>query len=225
MRIFSIFLMSILFTSCVSKTQSFDRSGFTDIKKHIANVEVDLRYFGNHNFVGRPIRGYHKEVAILSTKATLALKQVQNELNEQGIGLKIFDAYRPQKSVRDFEKWARRIKDTIAKQEFYPDVDKKDLFKLGYIASKSGHTRGSTIDLTLIDSATKIELDMGSSFDFFGTISHHATAAITKEQKKNRELLRNTMLKYGFKEYSEEWWHYTLKEEPFPNTYFDFNIE
>ena len=222
-----IYLFLIVFTllQCASRQDEPLESGFSYVKKEIPSIELEMRYFGSHNFTGRPVVGYEAPVSILSTKATEALKNVQLELYQKGLGLKIFDSYRPQRAVTSFENWAKDINDTIAKKEFYPEVDKRDLFTLGYIASKSGHTRGSTVDLTIINLTTKEEIDMGSPFDFFGTISHHASTSITSEQKLNRELLRTTMLKYGFKEYAEEWWHYTLNNEPFPETYFDFVVK
>jgi len=219
-----IFLLIFPFFGCESDEETLP-NGFVYVKDEIPNVISEIRYFGNHNFVGRPIIGYEKEVAILSLEATKALKNVQSELNEQGLGIKIFDTYRPQRSVSYFEVWAKDLNDTIAKQEFYPDVDKKNLFKLGYIAAKSGHTRGSTIDLTIVNLKTNQELDMGSTYDFFGEISHHNTQLITNRQKSNREVLRQIMLKHGFKDYPEEWWHYTLLNEPFPDIYFDFLVK
>lgn len=226
MKFFSLtFLIVFFLSTCTSQSHKNLPEGFSYIKKEIPNIETDIRYFGLHNFTGRKVVGYEAPVAILSTKATFALKKVQEKLNKKGLGLKVFDSYRPQRAVTSFEVWAKDINDTIAKKEFYPEIDKKDLFVLKYIASKSGHTRGSTLDLTLINLKTKKELDMGSPFDLFGTVSHHNTTEITSEQKQNRELLRTAMLKYGFKDYAEEWWHYTLINEPFPETYFDFVVE
>lgn len=181
-------LIWILFSffNCASQQNLYLKDGFSYVKNVIPTIETDIRYFGSHNFTGRPVVGYEAPVAILSTKATLALKNVQKELTEKGLGLKVFDGYRPQRAVTSFEIWAKDINDTIAKKEFYPEIDKRDLFVLKYIASKSGHTRGSTIDLTLINLKTKEELDMGGPFDLFGTISHHNTTEITSEQKQNR---------------------------------------
>ncbi|MCB0512890.1 MAG: M15 family metallopeptidase [Bacteroidetes bacterium] len=136
----------------------------------------------------------------------------------------VFDAYRPQRAVQNFVEWTKNIDDTIAKSEFYPEVDKKDLFILGYIAEKSGHSRGSTVDLTIIELSNKKEIDMGSAFDFFGIQSHHNYTLLSEQQITNRIKLRALMEKYGFKTIDEEWWHYTLKNEPFPETYFDFLI-
>ncbi len=141
------------------------------------------------------------------------------------MGLKLFDAYRPQQAVNHFVRWAKVLNDTLMKQSYYPDVPKSELFKRGYIASKSGHSRGSTVDLTLIDLDTGNELDMGSPYDFFGVQSHPFYKKITDKQRKNRMLLRRVMLKNGFKPYENEWWHFTLRDEPFPNQYFDFPVK
>ena len=141
------------------------------------------------------------------------------------LSLKIFDAYRPQQSVDHFVRWAKMLNDTLMKQQYYPNVKKKDLFKLDYIAAKSGHTRGSTVDITIVDIRTGKELDMGSSYDFFGVPSHPFYPGITKEQRSNRFLLRNLMLEAGFKPYAKEWWHFTLKNEPFLDSYFNFPIK
>lgn len=224
MNYFYLLFFFLLVNCSPSKTSHLPK-GFSYVHKEIPNIELEMRYFGTHNFTGRKVLGYEAPISILSTKATEALKNVQIELNQKRLGLKIFDSYRPQRAVSSFEDWAKNISDTLTKKEFYPEVDKRDLFKLGYIASKSGHTRGSTVDLTIIHLLTKEELDMGSSFDYFGTLSHHSTTEISAKQKENRELLRTTMLKYGFKEYAEEWWHYTLKDEPFPESYFDFVVK
>lgn len=199
--------------------------GFVYIDEVIPDIVYDIRYADDNNFLGRPIRGYNKARAILSKPAANALARVQKELIQKDFMLKIFDAYRPQRAVNNFVEWARKEEDTMMKQKFYPDVAKKNLFELGYIASKSGHSRGSTVDLTLIHVENCENVDMGSTYDFFGEISHHNTTQITAEQKRNRELLRLTMRKYGFRSYSEEWWHYTYDAEPYPDTYFDFPVE
>lgn len=185
---------------------------------------LEIRYAGKHNFTGKPVEGYQQPKAILSKKALGQLEKAYRYFLRKGYTFKIFDAYRPQRAVNSFMAWARKKDDTLAKEEFYPKVAKKDLFSLGYIATKSGHSRGSTIDLTLIDLKTGKELDMGSPYDFFGEISHHATKQIRKAQKKNRKLLKKGMRKFGFIAYPKEWWHYTLYNEPFPDTYFDFPV-
>jgi D-alanyl-D-alanine dipeptidase len=199
--------------------------GFSYLSDIDSTIETELRYITHNNFLGKPVDGYDKDVMIVSTKAGKAIKEVQSKLAEFGLSLKVFDAYRPQRAVDHFVRWAKVLNDTLTKRKYYPNVDKKDLFKLDYIASKSGHTRGSTVDLTIIDKTTGKELDMGSGFDFFGTPSHPFYPKLTQKQRANRLLLRNLMLEAGFKPYAKEWWHFTLKNEPFPNTYFDFPIK
>jgi len=198
---------------------------FSYVQEKIPTIEQELRYFSSNNFVGEVIEGYKAPKAILTTKATLALSKVQKELKSFGLGLKIFDAYRPQRAVDHFVRWGRDLSDKRMKNEYYPNVLKQNLFKEGYIAKKSGHSRGSTVDLTIIDLKSKEELDMGSSFDFFGEASHVNYAKISTQQRANRMLLNQVMIKYGFKAYSEEWWHFTLKNEPYKKRYFDFEVE
>ena len=189
------------------------------------SIKIELRYFSNNNFIGKPIDGYHRSTIIVSKPTAIALQKVQNDLEKKGLGLKIFDAYRPQQAVNHFVRWAKVLNDTLMKQSYYPNVPKSELFKRGYIASKSGHSRGSTVDLTLIDLDTGNELNMGSPYDFFGVQSHPFYKKITDKQRKNRMLLRRVMLKNGFKPYENEWWHFTLRDEPFPNQYFDFPVK
>lgn len=223
-----IFLIWIGMISACRSARSQSQTlpnGFSYVKDAIPDIEVDLRYFGDHNFLGRRVVGYEKPVLIFSTQATQALIKVQAELKSQGLGLKVFDAYRPQRAVNDFIQWAAVLEDTIAKREFYPDLNKKDLFKLGYVAKRSGHSRGSTIDLTIINLSTKEELDMGGNFDFFGPVSHQDAKDISNTQMENRLKLKKVMMKYGFRPYHEEWWHFTLNNEPFPKQYFNFLIQ
>lgn len=189
------------------------------------SIKIELRYFSNNNFIGQPIDGYHRSTIIVSKPTALALQKVQNDLEKKGLGLKIFDAYRPQQAVNHFVRWAKVLNDTLMKQSYYPDVPKSELFKRGYIASKSGHSRGSTVDLTLIALDSGNELDMGSPYDFFGVQSHPFYKKITDKQRNNRMLLRRVMLKNGFIPYENEWWHFTLRDEPFPNQYFDFPVK
>ena len=198
--------------------------GFVYISDEIPHILLDIRYYSAYNFVGARVEGYLSPIAILTSPATQALKKVSDELLAQGYVLKIFDAYRPQQAVDHFVRWAKEINDTLYKRVFYPNIDKSKLFALGYISSQSGHSRGSTVDLTIVELATGKELDMGAPFDFFGPISAHGTKAITATQSAHRALLKNMMLKHGFKSYSEEWWHYTLINEPYPNTYFNFEV-
>lgn len=191
----------------------------------IPGILLDIRYFGSNNFIGHQIDGYHQPKAIISKPAAEALALLYRELQSMGLTLKVFDAYRPQMAVDHFVRWAKDIDDTLMKAAFYPNVLKEELFKLQYIAERSGHTRGSTIDLTLVNLSDGTELDMGSPFDLFDPLSHHDSALVTEQQTSNRNLLRSLMLKYGFKHYPEEWWHYTLIEEPYPNTYFTFPVQ
>lgn len=200
-------------------------SAFGFIQTEINNVVLDIRYCGNHNFIGRPIDGYTSSKPVVTKKTLVALAAVQKELKKSGLGLKIFDAYRPQRAVDHFVRWSADLNDTLMKHEFYPNLSKDQLFELGYIAYKSGHSRGSTVDITLVSLATGKEMDMGSPYDFFGEISWPYAKGISKIQQENRLLLRRVMLAHGFKPYANEWWHFTLKNEPFPNTYFDFVVE
>ncbi len=220
--LFSALLMS---AGLPSEDPSRDRSGFVELKQAIPGIVYDIRYFGNDNFVGKQVDGYHKAAAYLSREAAKALTEVQKELNAEGLGLKVFDAYRPQKAVDHFVRWGKDVNDTLTKAKYYPEVDKAQLFELEYVATRSSHTRGSTLDLTIIDLKTGQELDMGSPWDFFGAISHHDSPLVNATHTANRNKLRNLMKKHGFKEYPQEWWHYTLVNEPFPDTYFDFDVD
>ena len=214
------FILFLVGFSCFSQLPE----GFIDVEKVIPDITVELRYHTSNNFVGTPIDGYQANTLILTKEAAYALQQVQEELENQNLCIKVYDGYRPQRAVNHFTHWARNLNDTINKKIFYPNVEKKNLFKESYIASRSGHSRGSTIDLTIIDGNTGKALDMGSPYDFFGVESWVNFEGITIQQKKNRELLQKVMLKYGFRYYPKEWWHFTLIQEPFPDTYFDFVI-
>jgi D-alanyl-D-alanine dipeptidase len=198
--------------------------GFVYVEDVIPTIKVELRYFSNNNFLGKPVDSYKREVAILTVQAAEALKHVQDELKQYNLSIMIYDSYRPQTAVNHFIRWARDLNDTINKQVFYPDVQKQNLFKEGYISSKSGHSRGSTLDVTLVDINTCEPLDMGSSWDFFGSESWVANNNLTATQRANRMLLRVIMEKHGFIIYNKEWWHFSLRHEPFPDTYFDFPV-
>ena len=198
--------------------------GFVYINDLDNRINIDLRYSTENNFTGKVIDGYRSNKAIISAKAAMALIQVQNDLDQMNLSLKIFDAYRPQMSVNYFINWSNDPLDTINKSIYYPKIKKSELFPLGYIAERSGHSRGSTVDLTIVDNTTFKELDMGTPYDFFGPESATNFIGITDKQKSNRLLLLETMTRNGFKNYSKEWWHYTLKEEPF-NDYFNFVID
>ena len=198
---------------------------FVYITDIIPQISIDLRYHSNKNFMGRKIEGYHSNKAIATKDAVTALKKVQDELQPMGMSLQIFDAYRPQQAVNHFFNWAKDLSDTLNKSQYYPKVPKSELFERGYIAERSGHTRGSTFDLTIINRDTGEELDMGTPWDFFGVKSWPNDSSIMPAQKEHRQLLRQVMVTHGFKPYDREWWHFTLENEPFPETYFDFPVE
>ena len=199
--------------------------GFVYMDEVNSHTQVDLRYLKSNNFLGRPVKGYFVNRAILSAPAAQALSKVEDELRTYGLGVLIYDAYRPQRAVNDFVDWAKDLQDIKAKAGYYPNVDKRDLFKEGYIADRSGHSRGSTVDLTLVALENNIPLDMGTHFDYFGPESWPDYPKLLPQQKANRLLLQLIMTKYGFKPYPQEWWHFTLMNEPYPNTFFDFEIQ
>lgn len=199
-------------------------SGFVYLSDVDPSIQTDVRYATANNFVGARVDGYEAKRIILTRQAAEALQRVQADLESEGYGLKVFDAYRPQRAVNHFVRWTRDSRDTKTKAEYYPDVRKSTLLRGGYIAGRSGHSRGSTVDLTLVDLESGKEVDMGTPFDFFGTESGHSSRAVTPEQQKSRRLLRSAMSKGGFSSYHREWWHYTLRNEPFPGRYFDFPV-
>lgn len=202
--------------------------GFAYLHDICPDIIVDLRYLSSNNFVGKPIDGYNTEKCIISSEAAKALCNVQNDLNLKGYGLKVFDAFRPQQAVDHFVRWAKDTEDNKMKAQFYPAIDKRHLFQQGYISSKSGHTRGSTVDLTLINlegDNPGEEVDMGTRWDFFSPSSWPDSEKVTALQKSNRMILQKVMVKHGFRPYKAEWWHFTLKQEPFPDTYFNFPVE
>ena len=237
-------------TLCSSKdksdTPTDEKSRFVAITDVVPDAILEIRYYGTYNFVGTRIDGYKAPIAMLTREAADSLKAVSDDVMRQGYRLKIYDAYRPQMGVDHFVRWAKEIADTLMKPYFYADLDKSVLFKQDYIAAKSGHTRGSTVDLTLFDMRTGKEVDMGGTFDWFGPESHpdfcgnpatgtytgdnsasHSIPkrSISAEQFANRMILRRAMLSHGFKPLYSEWWHFTLRNEPFPDTYFTFPVE
>lgn len=244
-------LISLYFPQIVHPCDCMDKipDNFVDIQKVIPGVLMDIRYYGPHNFVGEKVDGYLAPKCYLTKEAAQALAGVQKDLEFYSLTLKIYDCYRPQRAVNHFVRWATEIENTKTMREFYPTVDKRNLFKDGYIDSKSGHSRGSTVDLTLVPFPVPTQpqyspgqtlyecylpaaqrfgdnsLDMGTGFDCFHELTHTANTSINRQQKINRLLLKSLMEKHGFKNYDKEWWHYTLKVEPYPNTYFDFVIE
>jgi len=206
-------------------TSLFANEKFVDVSKLLPQAHFDIRYSTNNNFVGKPIDGYKSAKCLLTKKASVALANVQKELLKNDLSLKLFDCYRPQHAVDHFVRWAKDIEDRKTKRIYYPNVKKKNLFKDGYIAEKSGHSRGSTLDVTLIRVKTNKELDMGTPFDFFDPLSHTESLMIGKNALQNRLFLKEIMEKHGFKNLKEEWWHFSLKNEPYPKKYFDFEIE
>ncbi|MGI6551537.1 MAG: M15 family metallopeptidase [Bacillota bacterium] len=218
-------ILAILASRAVKSNPDQLPDGFVYVTDVIPTALLEIRYFSEDNFVGAVIDGYQAPKAILTKEAAQALKKAADMLYEQGYYIKIFDAYRPQRAVDHFKRWAQDLDDIKMKEKYYPDLNKSLLFELGYVAEKSSHSRGSTVDLTFVDISTGEEVDMGSGFDFFGEISNHGTDLITKEQEKNRNILRDAMVAAGFEVYPEEWWHYTLKDEPYPDTYFDFPVK
>jgi D-alanyl-D-alanine dipeptidase len=216
-------LFILLLTGSPLHSQDLPR-GFAYLQDKVPDIQLELRYLGTENFMGRPVDGYHEPVAITTKRTVRALKRIQRKLKKQGLGLKIYDAYRPQTGVNHFIRWAKKHDDTIKKKEYYPDVPKSELFVQGYIAERSGHSRGSTVDLTLVRLDDGSELDMGSPWDFFGERSWVDHQDLTQKQKANRQLLQKVMIENGFRNYAKEWWHFTLDKEPFPDEYFDFPV-
>ena len=203
---------------------TMDPSGFVLLADYVPHIVQEIRYYSTYNFIGERIDGYEEPCALLTKEAARALKSVANEMAVRGLRLKIFDAYRPACAVKHFVLWGIEDQDIRMKPYFYPDLEKQELFIKGYIAKRSSHSRGSTVDLTLLDMQTGRELDMGSPFDFFGEVSHPYCKAITEEQYNNRMILQRAMVRNGFKPLDCEWWHFTLENEPYPNTYFEFPV-
>ena len=206
------------------KRVTMDSSDFVLLADYVPGIIQEIRYYSTYNFIGDRIDGYEEPCALLTREAARALKMVANEANVLGYRLKIFDTYRPARAVRHFVLWGIEDLDLRMKPYFYPDLEKQELFVKGYIASQSSHSRGSTVDLTLFDMRTGKEVDMGSPFDMFSEVSHPDYKGITDEQYENRMMLRSLMEKSGFAPIDCEWWHFTLRDEPFPDTYFDFPV-
>lgn len=200
-------------------------SDFVVLADVVPDIIQEIRYYTTYNFIGRRIPGYDEPVALLTRRAADSLRAVSDELVAKGYRLKVFDAYRPRKAVRYFVEWSRHPADTLMKRYFYPEVDKADVFRLGYVSPRSAHSRGATIDLTLFSMETEREVDMGGTYDFFGEVSHQShTRTLTAEQLRHRRLLRDAMLRHGFRPVPSEWWHYTLRNEPYPERSFDFDV-
>ncbi len=243
--------LAALNTSCEMSKEARDKE-FVYLHEVDPTIQVSLRYCSNENFLGRTVNGYKKPVLIMTRQAAEALKKVQEELKKDGYELVIYDAYRPQDAVDNFMIWSLDINDQVRKSQYYPRVDKARIIELGYVGERSGHSRGSRVDLTLIKKGELLHdivetkralldgftisylddgtIDMGSSFDLFDVASHFENNVIPEEYKKMRTYLQNVMVKHGFKPYAEEWWHFTLQNEPHPasrgdSSYFNFPIE
>ncbi len=201
-----------------------DSSGFVVLADHVPGIIQEIRYHSTYNFIGDRIDGYEEPCALMTKEAARALKSVAGEMAAWGFRLKVFDAYRPARAVKHFVLWGIDDLDLRMKPFFYPELDKGDLFERGYIAKQSSHSRGSTVDLTLLEMATGKELDMGGPFDFFGEVSHPDYRGVTDEQYENRMILQGAMTRNGFVPIDCEWWHFTLADEPYPDTYFDFPV-
>ena len=211
-------------TNDYQQTVTMDPSGFVLLADYVPGIIQEIRYYSTYNFVGDRVDGYEEPCALLTKEAARALKSAANEANVKGYRFKVFDAYRPVRAVKHFTLWGIEDLDLRMKPYFYPALEKQELFRKGYIASRSSHSRGSTVDLTLLDMETGKEVDMGSPFDMFSEVSHPDYTGITKEQYENRMMLRQIMLRNGFEPIDCEWWHFTLQNEPFPQTYFDFPV-
>ena len=234
---------AVMLAATTTQAQHAD-SRLVPLTDVVPDAILEIRYYGTYNFVGKRIDGYEQPTALLTKRAADSLRAVSDDVKQMGYRLKIYDAYRPQQAVDHFVRWSKNTRDTLTKQYFYPDLPKNVLFRQGYIAGKSGHTRGSTVDLTLVDIQTGEDVDMGGTFDWFGPESHPDFCGnpvtgqytgnnrkspkgrtITAKQFTNRMILRNAMLRHGFKPLSSEWWHFTLKNEPYPTTYFNIPVK
>ena len=220
MRIFIIIILIFYSTSFNNNLEA----GFVYLKDIDDSIVVNLKYYSSENFTGQFVEGYHSNNAILTKESALALSNAQDDFNKLGYSLILYDAYRPQRAVDFFVQWSKNLNDTINKRVYYPNIKKSELFELGYIAYKSGHSRGSTVDVSLVEISTNKVLDMGTVFDYFGVESHTFFDDISEKQKSNRLILYEIMSNNGFKNYSKELCHFTLKNEPYQK-YFDFLVK
>ncbi|MGB5218985.1 MAG: M15 family metallopeptidase [Smithella sp.] len=248
-KLLLVIMSCFLLFACASTRADKRPDSFVDVQKIIPEALLDIRYYGEHNFLGVHVDGYNAPKCLLTKDAADALVKAQKDLVPYSLTLKIYDCYRPQRAVNHFVRWAKEIENTKTRKEFYPTVDKRNLFKDGYIAERSGHSRGSTVDLTIVPLPAPSQpdyvngqplsecylpaekrfldnsIDMGTGFDCFHELSHTENKNIKPQQKINRLLLKSLMEKHGFRNYDKEWWHYTLQNEPYPGTYFNFVIE
>lgn len=211
--------------TCSSAVSATDSSGFVVLTDVVPDAIMEARYYTLYNFIGDRVRGYEEPVILVTREAANALQEVNKELLPMGYTIKVFDAYRPQMAVDHFVEWARDLNDVRMQKYFYPEENKANLFAHGYIASRSGHSRGSTVDLTLYDVRNECDVDMGGTFDYFGYRSYPDYPKLTNQQKQNRLLLRTVMVKHGFRGIDTEWWHFTLNNEPYPDSYFNFTVK
>jgi D-alanyl-D-alanine dipeptidase len=217
-------LMLSISTAAFARMGNARSDTFVDAASVAPGLIVEARYASAHNFVGQPIDGYEQPLCYLTRPAAAALAQVVADLEPRGLTIKVFDCYRPERAVAHFVRWARNLGDVKMKAEFYPRVDKSTLFRDGYIAARSGHSRGSTADLTLARRSDGQQLDMGTPFDFFSPHSWPSDRSVSAEAQANRVLLAQVMRQRGFRPYDKEWWHFTLRHEPYPESYFDFPV-
>ena len=225
---FMIILFAVILVSPWTEAKAadpMDSSDFVAVSDEIPDVLQEIRYFSAYNFVGSHIDGYEAPVALMTREAAAALKEAAAEFRTAGYVIKIYDTYRPQRAVDHFIRWGADVQDVRMKPYFYPTTDKSRVFELGYVAKRSGHSRGSTIDMTVVNMKTGQELDVGEHFDYFGERSHYAYTGISPVQQENRKFLRSVMERHGFHGLAEEWWHFSLDNEPFPDTYFDFPVK
>lgn len=221
-------IMMVITAACTGQKDTVMHEGFVDAAEAVPGIIVEPRYASTNNFMGRPITGYEAPKSVVSKPVAEALSTVQADLLAEGLSIKIYDGYRPQRAVDHFMRWIADPADQVNKASYYPDVDKKDLVKLGYIAEKSGHSRGGSVDVTLVKRNAEgvwQNLDMGSTWDFLDVKSHAGSTLVDAAAQANRQKLADVMIHHGFLPYSEEWWHFTLDAEPYPDTYFDFPIK
>lgn len=221
MWIRTLMLILALSTGCTGSPDSPEspQSSLVRLSEVDDTVGQDAKYFGSDNFMGRPIRGYEADLVMMTREAAEALSRAQEAARAQGLSFLVYDGYRPQRAVDHFVEWGADLADTLNQASYYPNVPKAELFDRGYISERSGHSRGSTVDLTVTRDG--VPLDMGTPFDFFDELSHTENPAIADSAMANRMLLRSIMTEAGFRNYVNEWWHYTLIDEPYPDTYFD----
>ena len=228
--IISIFVIALIVIILVvtlnnsSVEPNMDYSGFVIVNDVIPDIVTEMRYYSTFNFVGAHIDGYEEPVALLTKEAAEKLKKASDEFDKLEYRIKIWDSYRPQRAVDHFMRWGKNESDDKMKKYFYPDLTKKEVFEGGYVATQSGHSRGSTLDITLLHKINGTDVDFGSGFDYFGELAHFDYTGVTEEQLNNRKLLNKIMVESGFEALPEEWWHFTLKNEPYPKTYFNFPV-